>query len=96
MCHYMFNNIDLNVALHQLEYTGGGVCMNVFDLIRVTFLSLINMSATKMGSIYQYTLIVKFACTGVERKLIDCPIKFALSQHYCKPVNISVNNGNNH
>ena len=33
VCHYGFNNIELNVVLHQLGYTGGGVCMNNIYLI---------------------------------------------------------------
>ena len=98
VCHYGFNNIVLNVVLHQLGYTGGGACMNnnIFDVIIVNFLSPIKMSAFKLGSIYQPAFIFKFACIGVERRLIDCPIKFVLDQYGCMPANISVNNGNNH
>ena len=54
------------------------------------------MSAFKSGSIYQPAFIFKFACIGVERRLIDCPIKFVLTQYSCKPTLMSVNNGNSH
>ena len=68
------------------------MCVHVFDLIIVIFLSPIKMSAIKLGNIFQYTLIRKLACVGVERRLIDCPIKFAPS--YCQFAEISVYNGN--
>ena len=41
--------------------------------------------------------VILFACVGVERRLIDCPINYALNNNYvCNPADISVNNGNNH
>ena len=70
------------------------MCVHVFDLIIVIFLSPIKMSAIKLGNIFQHTLIRKFACVGVERRLIDCPIKFAPSYYMCQFAEISVYNGN--
>ena len=51
---------------------------------------------THNGDQLQPALISKVDCVGVERRLIDCPIKHALSNSTCSdPVEISVNNGKN-
>ena len=96
MCRFEFNNIDLNVVLHQLGYTGGGVCMY---LNYSYFLSPIKISSAFSSHVVDSirpALMTRVACIGVERRLIDCPIRSALNNYMCNPVEISVNNGSNH
>ena len=101
VCKEGFDAVDRSVALHQLEHTGGREFCMVSGLSWCKKNLWIDHRFRNKGS-SRPTFITNIACTGVERRLMDCPISSSLnnrtncgSGNNNKIVEISVNNHGN-